>query len=389
MRIDRHRPFNRPGCRVIALICLYQRGRAGGSAAVPAANIFFGFGCLIILIVILERKPCDITAQVCGTVVHLLRHMALIGDCDRLVICCNWGNGKVIIRSGCCCYRRSIYLYGAVHQCTAIGEPVMECQIVTILKSKAIRLECDRPISRGAITGITGRVSLLCHPCGLRNGNGATAGDIQTIEHVIFTGKQVGGVCYFLTACASWQEKIIVDRGLIGNRQRRCRVPLGCFSCVEFCAAKGQNSVAAVLWRFHNHICVLIALDFIAGSIGRHGRSADCHAVGYIAVQRGINGVPQLKGGVQVNTIVPGRVLPRGIVDCPGNCLILQLAVFVNLCFCRHRLIFRIAESDLLVIFKFHRIEVAVPLYGTFSRRNLICPVAIQIEKSVVEFTIL
>ena len=232
-------------------------------------------------------------------------------------------------------------------------------------------------------------MSLLCHPCGLRNGNGATAGDIQTIEHVIFTGKQVGGVCYFLTACASWQEKIIVDRGLIGNRQRRCRVPLGCFSCVEFCAAKGQNSVAAVLWRFHNHICVLIALDFIAGSIGRHGRSADCHAVGYIAVQRGINGVPQLKGGVQVNTIVPGRVLPRGIVDCPGNCLILQLAAFVNLRFCRHRLIFRIAESDLLVIFKFHRIEVAVPLYGTFSRRNLICPVAIQIEKSVVEFTIL
>ena len=130
----------------------------------------------------------------------------------------------------------------------------MACQIVTILKSKAIRLECDRPISRGAITGITGRVSLLCHPCGLRNGNGATAGDIQTIEHVIFTGKQVGGVCYFLTACASWQEKIIVDRGLIGNRQRRCRVPLGCFSCVEFCAAKGQNSVAAVHGFFYKHI---------------------------------------------------------------------------------------------------------------------------------------
>ena len=106
-------------------------------------------------------------------------------------------------------------------------------------------------------------------------------------------------------------------------------------------------------------------------------------------MQRGINGVPQLKGGVQVNTIVPGRVLPRGIVDCPGNCLILQRAAFVNLRFCRHRLIFRIAESDLLAIFKFHRIEVAVPLYGTFSRRNLICPVAIQIEKSVVEFTIL
>lgn len=79
----------------------------------------------------------DNYSNICATVVHLLRHMALIGDCDRLVICCNWGNGKVIIRSGCCCYRRSIYLYGAVHQCTAIGEPVMECQIVTILKSKS------------------------------------------------------------------------------------------------------------------------------------------------------------------------------------------------------------------------------------------------------------
>ena len=51
------------------------------------------------------------------------------------------------------------------------------------------------------------------------------------------------------TGLHSYVEKIIVDRGLIGNRQRRCRVPLGCFSCVEFCAAKGQNSVAAVLWR--------------------------------------------------------------------------------------------------------------------------------------------
>ena len=49
----------------------------------------------------------DNYSNICATVVHLLRHMALIGDCDRLVICCNWGNGKVIIRSGCCCYRRS------------------------------------------------------------------------------------------------------------------------------------------------------------------------------------------------------------------------------------------------------------------------------------------
>ena len=69
VRIDRHRPFNRPGCRVIALICLYQRGRAGGSAAVPAANIFFGLGCCIFLIAILERKPCVITAQGCSAVV--------------------------------------------------------------------------------------------------------------------------------------------------------------------------------------------------------------------------------------------------------------------------------------------------------------------------------
>ena len=69
VRIDRHRPFNRPGCRIIALICLYQRGRAGSSAAVPAANIFFGLGCCIFLTAILERKPCDITAQACSAVV--------------------------------------------------------------------------------------------------------------------------------------------------------------------------------------------------------------------------------------------------------------------------------------------------------------------------------
>ena len=196
-----------------------------------------------------------------------------------------WRDREAVVGTNCDARLCSIYFQRTPYRLAPFGKLVMEGQAVVLGECKDIRLECDRQISCVAITWLTGRVSLLCNPCGLCNGNGATAGDIQTIEHVIFTGKQVGGVCYFLTACASWQEKIIVDRGLIGNRQRRCRVPLGCFSCVEFCAAKGQNSVAAVLWRFHNHICVLIALDFIAGSIGRHGRSADCHAVGYIAVQ--------------------------------------------------------------------------------------------------------
>ena len=255
VRIDRHRPFNRPGCRVIALICLYQRGRAGSSAAVTAANIFFGLGCCIFLTAILERKPCDITAQACSAVVHIFWHMGLIGNFNsNIPIRHDWRDREAVVGTNCDARLCSIYFQRTPYRLAPFGKLVMEGQAVVLGECKAIRLECDRPISSGAITGITGRVSLLCHPCGLRNGNGATAGDIQTIEHVIFTGKQVGGVCYFLTACASWQEKIIVDRGLIGNRQRRCRVPLGCFSCVEFCAAKGQNSVDAVLWRFHKHI---------------------------------------------------------------------------------------------------------------------------------------
>ena len=390
MGIDSHCPINGTGCRIVSAVCFHQRGRAGSSAAVPAADILFDFGCRIILAAILECKPCNIAAQACAAVVHILWRMALIGDGNGLAIrcSCNWENGKIAICPVCRCCVCSVHLYRAGHQRTAAGELIVKCQIIFWRKVKTIRLECNRPIGGGAgAVCMAGRVSLLCQPCRLGYWYGVAAADDQSVEHAIFTGKQFSCIAYLLAACAVRfrQKKIIVDGGLIGYCQRFCRISLCSLTCVEFCTAKGQGRAAAVRWRFYDHIRSLATLNFITGSIGCNRLTVYHHAAIDIAVQRGINGVPQLKGGVKCYRVIWSGVLPGSIVDRPGDRFVCQAAVLINLRFCRYRLVFCIAKRELSYVFKLHRVEVAVALYGGFTCWYIVCPVAVQIEIGVLD----
>ena len=335
MGIDFHCPINGVGCRIVSAVCFHQRGRAGSSAAVPAADILFNLGCRIILAAILERKPCNIAAQACAAVVHIFFHMALIGNGDRLVVRCNWGNGKIVICSDCRCYGCSAHLYRSIHQRTAARKLIVKRQIIFPYKVKAIRLECNRPIGGGAgAVCMAGRVSLLCQPYGLGNRYGVAATDIQAVEHIVFTGKQFRRVAYLLIACATRQKKIIVDSGLICNFKRCCRISFCSLTCVEFCAAKCQSRVAAVRWRFYKHIGFCVCWNITTGSIGCNRLTVYRYAVINIAVQRGINGVPQLKGGVKCHRVILSGILPGSIVDCPGNCFARQTTILVDLRHC-------------------------------------------------------
>ena len=241
MWIDLHGPVNGAGCRLVAGIRLDQRGRAGGMAAVPAAHVRFFLGRRILLIAVLEREPSEIAAQAGAAVVHVFSNVGLILDGDRLVGCCDPGNGKVVICPGCDCYGCSVHFYRALHQRTALGQLVMERQAVAGIKGKAVRVEYDRPIGGGAGAGHAGRLSRLGQPGGLGDGHGVAAADAQAVEHAVSTGKQVCGIGNFFAARVARKEQLVVEGGLIGDLQWRRRVSLGRLTRVEFRAAEGQG----------------------------------------------------------------------------------------------------------------------------------------------------
>ena len=378
MGIDGHCPFNGAGCRIVTGVFLDQRGRAGLSAAVPAADGGLNLGSCIGIATEVKCKVRNITAQACAAVVHIFRDMGLIGNRDGIrPIGYNWRDREAVVISNGDARLRSIHVQGTRYRLTSLGKLVVERQIVLRRKDKAIWLECNRPIGIGTVGVIAGRISRFGQPCWLGNRYRAFAADVQAVEHAIFTGKQLRRVAYLLTACATRQKKIIVDSSLICNFQRRRRISFYSLTCVEFCTAKSQGGLAAVRQRFYNHIGFCVCWNIITGSIGRNRLTAYRYAAIDIAVQRGINGVPQLKGGVQRYGITGRGILPGSIVDCPGDCFVRQTAALVDLRLCRYRLVFRIAEVELCVVFKLHRVEVAVSIYGCFICRYIACSIAV------------
>ena len=204
--------------------------------------------------------------------------------------------------------------------------------------------------------------------------------DVQTGKYAILPGKQLCGVGYALSACASRQKKRIIDGSFVGDHDLLCRTSLRPFDSIEFCAAKGQGRSAAFLRRFYKHIGLCIGR---AGCTGLDILVIDPYTVRHIAVHRGIDRIPQFKG-----RIIRRGILPRRIMDRPGDDLVRQSALFAELRFRHDRLVFRITEAELRIVFKFHRVEVAVPFHGYFVHRHIGRPDAVQIKIGAFQISI-